>query len=179
MSKFNRLLQALPCEWVCPVSGDLCDEAFENMEDFLSHIRQRHLPATPDHALLLDHAHQAASVQVPHDTMGACQWCDCEFKTVSSTAKEFKVHTLFHAYHSYLKLLGKEYQARHDLPVCRVDPDLANTLPLIEVDLRCQWDDGSCGAEFDCVSSLYDHVHRHAHDGSGDSVCRWQGKVDV
>ena len=164
MSKFNHLLEPLPCEWVCPSTGAVCEEAFDNMDCFISHVREQHL--LPDQGPSPSHAHQ--------ETVGVCHWCDCQFKTVSSASKEFKVHVLFHTYHSYLKLLGKEYQVRQDLPDCQVDPDLANVLPLIEVDLKCQWD--NCGAEFDCVSSLYEHVHRHVHVAGSDSTCKWQGE---
>ena len=164
MSKFNNLLQPLSCEWVNALTGVMCEENFTDMDSFIDHVRQCHLSFSPDSTH--DHTHQ-----------GACQWCDCQFKTTSALSKEFKVHVLFHTHHSYLKLLGREYQARLVLPDCHVDPDLANVLPLIEIDLKCQWGRGSCGAEFDCVSDLYAHVHRHVHAAStGDLTCKWMGK---
>ena len=169
MSKFNNLLQPLSCEWVCPLTGIVCDESFENMDTFISHVRQQHLPLGPSHS-----DPGPAHHHLQQDSMGICHWYECQFKAASATSNEFKVHVLFHPHHSYLKLLGKEYQERQILPVCQVNPDLVNVLPLIEVDMRCQWDGGRCGAEFDCVSNLYDHVHKHV--SSSDLICRWQGE---
>lgn len=147
------------------------------MDSFISHVSEQHLPpppAGPAH----DHTHTAT----PHtpDSVGVCRWYGCQFKTVSAASKEFTVHVLFHTYHSYLKLLGKEYQDRQVLPVCHVDPGLVNVLPLIEIELKCLWDYGKCGEEFDCVSSFYAHVHGHVHAvATGNLTCRWQGKLDT
>ena len=171
MSKYNNLLEPLSCEWVCPLTGTLCGESFDNMDSFISHVREEHLPSTS----LSPPTHQS-SQQDAHSTAGVCQWQECQFRTMNTASSEFVIHVLFHPHHSYLKLLGKEYQARQVLPACQIDPELVNVLPLIEVDLKCQWGAGEkCGVEFDCVSNLYSHVHKHV--AKGGLTCRWQGEL--
>ena len=173
MSKYNNLLEPLSCEWVCPLTGTLCGESFDNMDSFISHVREEHLPSTS----LSPPTHQS-SQQDAHSTAGVCQWQECQFRTMNTASSEFVIHVLFHPHHSYLKLLGKEYQARQVLPACQIDPELVNVLPLIEVDLKCQWGAGEkCGVEFDCVSNLYSHVRKHVANGGLTS--RWQGELTV
>ena len=50
-------------------------------------------------------------------------------------------------------------------------------LPFIEVDMKCQWENGKCEMEFDCVSNLYAHVHKHV--SGSDLTCRWLGELKV
>ena len=162
MSKYHSLVQPLQCEWICSLTGLTCGQTFTSVADFTSHVQLFHL---------------TTDASSPLTGGGACQWSGCGFATLTQTSTEFISHVLFHPYHSYQKLLGAEYQAKHALPVCQLEPDLANVLPAIEVELKCLWHkSGICGVMFESVGEFYKHVHEHVMCNDGCMTCCWNGR---
>ena len=152
MSKYPKLLEAVTCEWVQP-NGVLCGQTFCDMYDFTSHVKE----------------HTAESIEA-----GCCNWLGCDFSS-SADNEEFTHHVLFHPYHSYQKLLGSEHQRKQDLPACQMDGETVNLLPGIDVELKCLWDEGQCGSEFESMGEFYGHVHTHAMT-QRDICCKWTGQ---
>lgn len=151
MSKYPKLLEPICCEWELH-SGHICGEAFDDMDLFTAHVRG-HLSVGEE----------------------ACCWRSCDFS--SPNPRELIIHVLFHPYHTYQKLLGRELGDRLDLPSCRMDEESVNRLPLVKVDLECLWglkEGRQCGRCFDSIGEFYSHVHAHAMTET-NICCRWKG----
>ena len=151
VSKYPNLASPVVCEWLTP-TGLLCGCGFTDMMAFQSHVR--------------DHISHTGG-------LSKCAWNECSFSSSDATA--FKCHVLYHCYHSYLKLLGSEVQLKSDLPGCQLSNEYANVIPPIETELRCLWNDGSCGVQFECPGDFYVHVHNHAVLETSNR-CHWKGK---
>lgn len=151
MSRYPKLLSPIVCEWYSP-TGLPCNCDFKDMLVFQNHVR--------DHG-----AHT--------EGLRKCAWNECSFSSTDTTA--FSCHLLYHCYHSYLKLLGCEVLQKSGLPGCQLSNELKGVLPLVEIELRCLWNDGSCGVQFDCPGDFYAHVHDHAAN-EANNCCRWKGK---
>lgn len=105
--------------------------------------------------------------------LSKCGWNGCSFSSSDATA--FSCHVLYHCYHSYLKLLGSEVQQKSGLAGCQLSNELANVTPSIDTELRCLWNDGLCGVQFDCPGDFYAHVHDHTVKET-TNCCSWKGK---
>jgi len=157
MSKYPKLLQPLSCEWLLPAMLK-CGLSFTDMHHFVSHVRS-HL-----HVVLEEEKEEPMY----------CNWVGCDFSC--SDSQEYTCHVLFHPYHSYQKLLGLEVQVKKGLPACQLDSDMENIVPQLEIELRCQWDNGKCNKIFDSVGDFYAHVHEHAM-GERSMCCKWKGEL--
>lgn len=155
MSKYPKLLQPLSCEWLLPAILK-CGLSFTDMHHFVSHVRSH---------LVLDEEKEEPMY---------CNWVGCDFSC--SDSQEYTCHVLFHPYHSYQKLLGLELQVKKGLPACQLDSDMENIVPQLEIELRCQWDNGKCNKIFDSVGDFYAHVHEHAM-GEHSMCCKWKGEL--
>ena len=161
MSKHNRLLSPLKCEWLLTTEGSrdstsitvLCGATFSSMDAFTAHTKT--------------HLRDAG-------TSGMCRWACCDFS--SADERELTRHVLCHPYHSFLKLLGSEVQKTRKLPSCQLDGGTRNHIPVPSIDYKCLWEDGNCGAEFDSVGNFFCHVHEHAMSDP-DKRCRWKGII--
>ena len=167
MSKYASLLQPVFCEWVFPDSNSICGANFSDVNTFTVHVRTSHLqlPSSTDHD----------STQNEEHLSGVCHWNGCNYTTLSAGSPDFHTHVLYHPYHSYLKLLGSEVQEHRKLSSCQIDSNLSNLLPLIEVELQCQWNEGQCGVVFDSIGEFYRHVHDHVMSVK-QCFCCWGGK---
>ena len=138
------------CEWSTS-SGILCGSKFQtgNVKAFISHVK----------------AH------IVGDVVDTCAWSGCDFPNTNPGM--FTRHVLFHPYHSYLKGIGSEVQAKFALPVCQLDGNLGNLIPQQNHELVCLWDEEKCGVVFDNVEEFYSHVRKHVVCSS--LQCRWKG----
>ena len=151
-SKYERILVPVSCEWK-DHDGEVCGVQFSDVSTFSSHVRT-HLsgPVTP----------------------AFCAWNGCDF---ASTDQQLILrHILFHPFHAFLKILGEEFQAKYELPACRIDEQYKNLVPPTSTPLKCQWNDGQCMAEFDGVGDFFLHTRDHVMgNDTGCSQCKWKG----
>lgn len=160
MSRYLKLLQPLSCEWVFP-TGLKCGLNFTDMHYFTSHVKT--------HIALWEKEGE-------DEEMVYCSWIGCDFSC--SDSHEYVCHVLFHPYHSYQKLLGSELLEKKGLPSCQLDGDMQNVVPQLEVDLRCQWEEGKCGRRFESVGEFYTHIHDHAMS-EHSMCCKWKGESQI
>ena len=160
----QRKYQSLPvpvlCEWTSTDSTlglrTPCGLPFTDVPTFSSHVME-HIPEA-----------------VPYTC--TCSWSGCDF--IASTGETYVQHVLFHPFHAYLKVLGRELQVKFKLPDCQMDEDYKNLVPAITAALICQWNDGKCSEVFQCVGVFYNHVRKHVMSEdiqSSHTQCKWKG----
>lgn len=140
------------CEWTDD-EGSICGYTFADVATFSSHVKSHFLTST----------------------VSLCRWSGCDF--TASNRDALLQHILFHPYHSYLKLLGSELQAKFNLPPCQMDEQYKNFVPPFTVPLKCQWYNKElCTATFESVGEFYGHVQDHVMlQDTHVFQCRWKG----
>lgn len=151
-TKCKDFQKQVVCEWTLS-NGSLCGFQFTDIQTYSSHVKG-HVMESPD--------------------VRACCWSGCDFPNTSATT--FMQHVLFHPFHSYLKVLGSELQAKFNLTLCQMDEGFKNLVPPQCDELMCQWDDGKCNMMFESVGEFYSHVHAHVASMNIQSCqCKWKG----
>ncbi|XP_019849142.1 PREDICTED: histone H4 transcription factor-like [Amphimedon queenslandica] len=130
------------CEWVLPETesyeGGLCGSKFTNHSLFTSHIQ--------DHESTF-----------PSASFEECPWNGCQYAPLDKSF--YSSHLLFHAYHTFLKLKGGEFQVAKGLPECQMSKDLINTFPESpEARMTC------CSSTAKTLWNLTDHTRTHTHE---------------
>ena len=109
MSKYERLVQPLPCLWLKDSTGFVCGESFTDMRVFSNHVRSQHISSSGSSS---GHNLEGWEESGANYNQGVlCGWVGCE-QVVLGTYKDYIIHALFHPYHCFLKLLGLEFQVR-------------------------------------------------------------------
>ncbi len=167
---YLSLSSPVACEWVFPDSNLLCGLTFTSMEQFTHHVRDQHLqnPNTPG---------DEYSLECDELQSGVCCWNGCSFTSLTLTSPEFISHVLFHPYHMFLKLVGRNVAKDRQLVECNMDSGLSNMLPSLEVQLQCCWNKGECGVVFDSVGEFYKHAHEHVTKDT--RTCLWGGELII
>jgi len=142
------------CEWTLP-NGSICGLQFNDIQTYSSHVKS--------------HVVESSGART-------CSWSGCDFPNTSVAT--FTQHVLFHPFHSYLKVLGSELQAKSNLPFCQMDEGFKNLVPPQCDELVCHWDDGKCNVVFESVGEFYSHVRSHvASMGIQSCQCKWKGTM--
>ena len=156
--KYQALPVAVVCEWTSSGSnGGVCSRRFTDVPTFSSHVKEHFETSLGSYT---------------------CRWSGCDF--IARARDYFIEHVLFHPFHSYLKLLGAELQAKFNLPVCQMDEQYMNLVPPLTVPPKCLWDDGKCTDVFEGVGNFYCHVRDHVmlQDALTQPFrCKWRGMV--
>ena len=143
------------CEWT--TEGGICGCHFTDVPTFCSHVKEHY-------------DHREGSIPA------TCNWKGCDF--ITRDGCNFTQHILFHPFHSYLKVLGTELQARLDLPACKIDEQYKNLVPPVPESLKCLWDDGKCVALFQNMGDFIFHVREHVMVQEAHACrCRWKGMM--
>ena len=152
-SKYQDLRSPVVCEWILSTNHSICGCCFTDVTTFSTHVKEHYeQPVNSDAAV--------------------CKWAGCDF--VTKDGSSIIEHLLFHPFHMYLKLLGKELQARLNLPICQIDEQYQNLVPPIHGSLKCQWDNGKCTALFESIGEYFFHVQDHV---TAPFQCKWKGTV--
>ena len=142
------------CEWTGPENEGVCGVAFGDISTFSSHVK--------------DHG-----VRFISQNSAVCPWNGCDF--TAAERDTFLQHILFHPFHTFLKVLGAEFQAKFELPACQIDERFKNMVPPIPVPLKCYWNGGMCLKEFEDVGEFFPHVRDHVVQDIGYQ-CQWKGE---
>jgi hypothetical protein len=137
-----------------PDDGSVCGVGFRDISLLNCHVKKHYESGTGE--------------------LTVCAWNGCGFMTRERDT--IVQHILFHPFHAFLKLLGAELQQKLKLPYCQIDEDYKNIVPPLSAPLRCNWDDGKCGAIFEGVTDFFLHVRDHVI--VQDKVpcrCKWKG----
>ena len=102
MSKYDNLLQPLPCLWLTGPEGSPCGMTFTESKHLKEHLKEDHIRAE---------LASRASEGKGGNGGSVCGWSGCG-QVVSGGEKALITHALFHPYHCFLKLLGAELQVR-------------------------------------------------------------------
>ena len=153
-SKYQELRVPVSCEWANP-EGDVCGVCFGDVPTFISHVKGHCDPPSSSARIV-------------------CAWKGCDFMSVEH--ETILQHILFHPFHTFLKLLGSEFQRKFELPICQIDEQYKNLVPPILIPLRCQWNNGQCMAVFESVGDFFLHLRDHVTLlNTGCFICRWKG----
>ena len=151
-SKYDQLQSSVSCEWNSS-GGGWCGATFSDIPRFLSHVRGHCNP--PDESLPI-----------------FCGWNGCDFTTAEHEV--FCQHVILHPYHTFLKLLGAEFQSKYHLPPCQIDEQYKNVVPSLPFPLKCFWNSGQCMALFENVQEYFHHLRQHV-SSEEKHCCKWKG----
>ena len=137
----------LLCEW----EGCGSEYEVEAFSAFRDHVEEHLKDLLPGYCVV------GCSDVLPEDF--TCPWTDCGWDS-SNEAQEFIRHSLFHAFHTRLKVLGFVKQQELKLPQCTLDVQTRNLVPDFPDPFLCEWE--SCHMEFHCPNRFFHHVDSHA-----------------
>ena len=150
----DQFVPLLCCEWMLD-NEEVCGLVSLCPSDLMAHVRREHL--TP---LCL-----------------RCSWRLCQFS--SERTSELTYHVGYHAFHSFLKNAGLDYQQKNSLPICQLSTDLVNVIPNVGERAECLWlgktQNEQCKQVFDDVMAFYAHVRSHVMQTKEVAKCGWAG----
>ena len=105
-----------------------------------------------------------------------CPWRDCQ--AVLEIEKDWPQclrHIKFHAYHTYLKIIGADELRRRKIAISCTNTATRNTLPELPDAFQCGWED--CQFVDESAYAFYRHVESHAKamvvPRGGVRQCQW------